>query len=215
MGRPKLAQSFCERHQEFRAQTHCGKRWSCRSCVAIHKAAHASRHDLYSRRREYHITYAREWQKRNPEKHKASKRAFHHRHKEEQSRIHAAYYLRNKEAIDNRMKRLRTEHPDRIAEQNRRTRYGAHHTEWRAAQLVLQDGRCAFCLRSEKDLRKRLHTDHDHQFDLKDARGWRRLLCQDCNLFYGLAGEQYEVLLKASEAAKLDAQRPKPNREAA
>lgn len=214
MGRPKLEFSFCQRHQEYRVATHHGRKWTCRSCSKIDAANHYARNksEIYARRRVYQIAKAREWQAAHPERHRANKRAFHRRHREKQSAIHKLYYLKNKAVIDARVNAWNRKHPDVKASRDRQTRYGATVEKWRAAQMLVQQGCCAFCHRTEAELGRRLHTDHDHKFDRHDSRGWRRLLCSNCNTLYGLAREIPEVLSEAAEAARLDALRDAPEK---
>lgn len=125
------------------------------------------------------------WQKRNPE----NKRG-----------CGARYYQRNKEPL--RINRLG----------------GEAHIKWRTEQFLRQDGRCAFCSVPETNIKHRqttmFVTDHDHAYDRRDPRGWRRLLCPNCNALYGFAREDAHTL-RAALAASLDDHRERENSSAA
>lgn len=102
------------------------------------------------------------------------------------------------------LKRLIREWRDENPVARQSIKYGglrSGHPEWRAQRLALQDGLCDFCGKTEKETRKPFHTDHDHRFNYRDPRGWRRLLCGDCNRGFGLFHENPAALAKAALAA--------------
>ena len=84
-------------------------------------------------------------------------------------------------------------HPNRhLAE-----RAGHDAVIYREKQKIAQDGRCAICNRKEIELKHRLGLDHDHRFNLRDSKGWRGLLCGECNSGIGHFRENPELFLRA------------------
>ena len=86
--------------------------------------------------------------------------------------------------------------------------YGPMHKTWVVHQHKLQQGRCAFCGKQgsagSMANSNKLVTDHDHMFSTRDARGWRRLLCGNCNVGYGHFKESPVILAEALQAAIFD-----------
>ena len=63
--------------------------------------------------------------------------------------------------------------------------------------LVKQDHRCKICLTHEKDVKRVLCVDHDH--DTGKVRG---LLCDTCNRSLGLLKDSIETLTRAVKYLK-------------
>lgn len=57
--------------------------------------------------------------------------------------------------------------------------------------FIIQNGQCAICGKHQKELKKRLHVDHDHK--THEIRG---LLCCKCNLGLGTLGDSVDMIKK-------------------
>ena len=57
--------------------------------------------------------------------------------------------------------------------------------------FIIQSGQCAICGKHQKELKKRLHVDHDHKTG--KVRG---LLCNRCNLGLGTLGDSVDTIQK-------------------
>lgn len=110
---------------------------------------------------------ARAWNKANPERKRATRRA---------------YYAANRDAIIAKVKAWARNNAERKRERNRvkrlREKYGLS-PEQHAALLVKQDGRCGICLKRFASTRA-THVDHDHRTGQA-----RSLLCSGCNTALG------------------------------
>lgn len=93
--------------------------------------------------------------------------------------------------------RYRAQHPDRVAEYQRRAKYGLEPAEYQAL-LERQGGVCAICRRPEtavlRGRNKALCVDHDHVTDR--VRG---LLCFRCNLAIGYLSDDPERARAAAD----------------
>ena len=99
------------------------------------------------------------------------------------------YYLANKAQIDNRQKSWALNNPEKkrasdrehyvkngekirthVRERHHLRAWGSGHADWRARQMLLQNGCCAFCDRPQEEFKRAFAIDHDHRFDQRDPR---------------------------------------------
>jgi hypothetical protein len=89
------------------------------------------------------------------------------------------------------MRDWRKRNPDKERATQRRAflkrRYGLTPEEYQA-MVVAQEGRCAICRREAREL----VVDHNHA-----TKVVRALLCDQCNVMLGMAGESVETLQRA------------------
>jgi hypothetical protein len=110
---------------------------------------------------------ARAWSAANPERKKATRRA---------------YYAANKEAIKTKARQWELANPEKKRARNRvvrlRKEYGITPAQF-DAMLAFQRGRCDICRRSFRSSRH-IHVDHNHE-----TGKVRSLLCATCNTALG------------------------------
>ena len=75
------------------------------------------------------------------------------------------------------------QHPGYAAIETRRKRFKLEHNEY-LRMVENQQGRCFICKEEKK-----LCVDHDHT-----TKKVRALICNDCNLMLGFAGEDPQIL---------------------
>jgi hypothetical protein len=146
----------------------------------------------------------------------------------ERKRIHdRAYCERNREMLRERSRTWRKNHPKPKKERKcnvddsgnkrkyiRKNRAAYDHPYKRKYQYLLrygitveeyeqiwysQNGCCAICGIAEKELKKKLHIDHNHT-----TGRIRGLLCSNCNIAIGLLKDDIVRLSKAIEYLALD-----------
>lgn len=83
----------------------------------------------------------------------------------------------------------RRRNKDRVKAHELKKNYGISLEQFNEL-LVKQDGRCAVC----GEIPERPNVDHDHK--TKVVRG---ILCTNCNLMLGHAGDSVEILQKATQ----------------
>lgn len=93
----------------------------------------------------------------------------------------------------------------------RRYKYGITNEEFEAI-LAGQGGVCAICRASEPGGRGDWVLDHSHDFDRKDPRGWRGVLCTRCNVMLGMARDNEHALRAGAEYIRAWTQRQQPVR---
>lgn len=100
------------------------------------------------------------------------------------SNFRKIHYQNNKDKYKERLTIYRTANRDKCAQWARKSNYGI--TEEQYQQMVLdQENKCAFC---KKESHRTLYVDHCHITGLI-----RRLLCNTCNVAYGLGKEDPSI----------------------
>jgi hypothetical protein len=134
---------------------------------------------MTERERKYAREYARRWKAVNPERLRANRRR---------------YYGKNREAILERQRAQRKNHPERQRATNKKKRLKAVYgitLEQYNEMIARQGNRCAICDRPPG--KNPLSVDHDHA--TKRVRGG---LCARCNRGIGLFWDNPEILAKAA-----------------
>jgi hypothetical protein len=108
------------------------------------------------------------------------------------SEIRREKYSENKEVILSRVRKYRTENPEKIRDTKLRQAYGVG-TEYFNAKLLEQGGVCAGCKRHVKTVwrGKEVNMPLDHNHTTKAPRG---VLCNKCNRALGLLEENIQTL---------------------
>lgn len=101
------------------------------------------------------------------------------------------YYRINKEKICLKKMESYRKNPNISRNANLKNKYGITLSEYNDIFLI-QNGKCAICLRHQTEFSRSFHVDHDHI-----TRRVRGLLCHFCNLMLGGAQDKIFALEKA------------------
>lgn len=101
------------------------------------------------------------------------------------------YYLNNKDKVDTRNKRWKTENAEYYRKKLLWSRYKITPEDYDAL-VIGQRGECRICKVHQDTLKLNLHVDHDHTTG--KVRG---LLCENCNRGLGMFKDSAEILAKA------------------
>lgn len=104
------------------------------------------------------------WRRANPEKARATRRA---------------YEKKNRKSLNRKRKLWRKNNPDKIRDQWLNQQYGIG-TAWYAMKLAAQSHCCAICKQSASLFKRNLAVDHNHTTNKN-----RGLLCIGCNVLIG------------------------------
>ena len=92
---------------------------------------------------------------------------------------------------------MRKDFPSRGVDARRnewlKARYGITLTDWNE-MFESQQGCCAICGKHQSEVKKRFHTDHNHE-----TGEVRALLCHGCNTAIGLLEENETTIINALE----------------
>lgn len=103
------------------------------------------------------------------------------------------YYLKNKDKVDARNKKWKTENTEYYRKKLLWTRYRLTPEDY--DRMVLeQQGNCKICGIHQDDLKLNLHVDHCHT-----TGKIRGLLCENCNRGLGMFKDNQDLLQKAKE----------------
>ena len=138
--------------------------------------------------------------------HRARKKIYRETNKEKLALKKSISYQANKEYYQKKHKQWRLDNPEKIKAYNKK-KYHKNKAAMREKKLqeaykislieynelfILQNGRCGICNKHQRELKKRLHVDHNHTTG--QIRG---LLCNKCNLGLGTMGDSVESIKKA------------------
>ena len=164
-------------------------------------------------KRAKNAAYMREWNKRNPDKVKANKRAKYERHKDKYIARASAWKKENPDAVKESDARYRAgldpaeeaarqlawrranpESATIIQRRGQMRRYGLTLEQY-DAMVAAQQNRCAICgMDGTKSTHGKLYVDHDHA-----TGAVRGLLCHGCNTALGLFADDPARLVAAAE----------------
>lgn len=102
------------------------------------------------------------------------------------------YYKRNRETILAYHKDYRDSNPDKVAATYRNNKFGRVAQVYYERMFTMQYGLCAICSKSGHTPFA-LGLDHNHNYDKKDHKGWRGLLCMFCNAGLGAFKEDVSM----------------------
>lgn len=91
---------------------------------------------------------------------------------------HKEYYQKNKKSIKKSLYKWRNKNPEKVIQQQLRTRYKINKEESVLAYDVVTNGTCMIC--GKKPKKRRLHLDHCHT-----TGKIRGALCSNCNSAIG------------------------------
>lgn len=122
---------------------------------------------------------------------KAYDRKYQKEHKAARNVVSRTYRKRHPDKANKAVQDWRRRNREKVRAQNLRFKHGLSVKEY-SALLEKQNHCCAICGKHQSDFKGALCVDHNHVTGQK-----RGLLCKQCNLVLGNAGELVGVLRKA------------------
>lgn len=129
----------------------------------------------------------------NKERSQEWHKEYHQKNKLKAKEYHKNYYKLYKEKLDACSLKWRIENKDKVKENQLKYCYNITIKDYNR-MFAEQEGKCAICGIHQRELRKALHVDHDHE--TKNIRG---LLCKKCNSLLGYVNDNEDILNNAIE----------------